>query len=150
MALGVAWETGKRYRERARLCTFYMRRRKSDTPKVLCNYISIQVMRPRRLAQETLLPIAIGLLPSINIQPAQAACQNIQGNYGSTYFICRIGSTMTLQGSNYRTGSFWSENCYGVDRSYGGCSGIDADGNFWQCTWMPYTGSNCYKSQLMN
>jgi len=57
---------------------------------------------------------------------------------------------MTLQGSNYRTGSFWSENCYGVGKSYGGCSGIDASGNFWSCNWMPYAGNNCYKSELTN
>jgi hypothetical protein len=99
-----------------------------------------------------LLPgaVALGAFSAATIEPAQASCQNVQGNYGSTYFICRTGSTMTLQGSNIRTGSVWSENCYGVGKSYGGCSGVDAEGNFWSCNWMPYMGNSCYKSQLAN
>ncbi len=86
----------------------------------------------------------------IAVQPAYAGCQNIQGNYGSSYFVCRAGSYTTLQGSNSRTGSTWSESCYGVGNSVGDCSGIDASGNFWSCNWMPYAGQSCYKSQLVN
>lgn len=86
----------------------------------------------------------------ISIEPAQAGCQNVQGSYGSQYYICRMGSTVSLQGSNLRTGSFWSESCYGVDKNFGGCSGTDANGNYWSCNWSPYNGRNCYSSEIMN
>ena len=100
--------------------------------------------------QVVLGPVLISGFQFVAIQPAHAGCTNVQGNYGSSYIVCRTGSYMTLQGSNNRTGSIWSESCYGVGNSVGGCSGIDASGRFWSCNWMPYAGQSCYKSELVN
>ena len=82
------------------------------------------------------------LFQAIDIQPVNAGCQRISGIYGTSYFVCNMGSFMTLRGTNLRTGSTWSERCYGVGTQYGRCSGIDLRGNFWSCRWDPYRGSN--------
>jgi hypothetical protein len=107
-------------------------------------------MQKRNWTKAALLPVVLGIFQLITIGPAQAGCQNVQGNYGNTYLICRTGSYMTLQGSNYRTGSFWSESCWGVGRRFGSCQGRDARGNFWSCNWSPFEEKNCYKSELVN
>jgi hypothetical protein len=72
--------------------------------------------------------IIVASLPVIvsDSKPAHAACRTIQGNYGSSYFVCSTGNSVILQGSNSRTGAYWSENCFGVGTSFTTCSGTDA------------------------
>jgi len=82
-------------------------------------------------------------------KPAHAACRTIQGNYGSSYLVCSTGNSVMLQGSNSRTGAYWTENCFGVGTSFTTCSGTDAAGNFWSCTYSRFL-NDCYKSQILN
>ena len=109
---------------------------------------------PRDLSKGCLMQAVAFILASLSVivldsKPAHASCQNIQGNYGSSYYVCSFGISVMLQGSNSRTGSNWTENCFGVGTSFTSCYGNDAMGNFWSCTYSQFL-NDCYKSEILN
>lgn len=86
--------------------------------------------------------IAIATAMTLLASAASATCfgtDSFQTCYdsdsGNNYSIQRFGNTTTMQGSNSRTGSRWSQESY----SFGNSThhyGRDADGNSWN--------TNCY------